>query len=123
MSRRSEMAADAQTERVQSERVDVTGALRDAAFTGAISFGLLLPLIGFKTDVNGSNELTLTTRWPLLFAFVAVIVIGRFLYALTMAPWLALRARRPAATTPSAWREFIRNWFVPFAVALVVAYP
>jgi branched-chain amino acid transport system permease protein len=117
------MVAGAQNERVQSERADVTGALRDAAFTGAIAFGLLLPLIGFLTGVNGSNELTLTTRWPLLFAFVAVIAIGRFLYALTVAPWLLSRARRPAETAPPVWREFIRNWFIPFAIALVIAYP
>jgi branched-chain amino acid transport system permease protein len=117
------MAAGAQNERVQGERADVGGALRDAAFTGAIAFGLLLPLIGFLTGVNGSNELTLTTRWPLLFAFVSVIAVARFLYALTVAPWLASRAQRPMETAPPAWREFIRNWFVPFAIALAIAYP
>jgi branched-chain amino acid transport system permease protein len=117
------MATDAQSGRVQNERINSAGALRDAAFTGAIAFGLFLPLIGFQTGVNRSNELILTTRWPLLFTIVVVIIIGRFAYALTIAPWLAARALRPAQTAPSAWREFIRNWFVPFAVALVIAYP
>jgi len=119
----SGLAAGARSARVQSERVNIADALRDAAFIGVIAFGLFLPLIGFLTGVNGSNELVLTTRWRLLFAIVAVIIIGRFAYALTMAPWLAARARRPAQTAPSARREFISNWFVPFAVALVIAYP
>ena len=49
----------------QSGRVDMTGALRDAGFTGLMAFGVLLPLIGFLTGVDGSNRLVLTTRWPL----------------------------------------------------------
>jgi branched-chain amino acid transport system permease protein len=80
----------------QSERVDMLRALRDAGFTGLIAFGLLLPLIGFQTGVNGSNELVLTTRWPLLFAFVAITAACRFIYSAALAPWLARRAPPPA---------------------------
>jgi branched-chain amino acid transport system permease protein len=121
------MGAGAQGERVMAgqglaEPSGTVGALRDAAFTGLIAFGLLLPLIGFKTGVNGSNQLILTTRWPLLFAFVAVTAAGRFIYAFAIVPWLLQRARQPAAAPP-AWREFIRQWFVPFAIAFVVVYP
>ena len=39
-----------------SGRVDLAGALRDAGFTGLIAFGVLLPLIGFLTGVDGSNH-------------------------------------------------------------------
>src|SRR5207302_749416 len=46
----------------------VVGALRQAAITGLIAFGLLLPLIGFNTVQNIRNELILETRWPLLAA-------------------------------------------------------
>ena len=75
----------------QSGRVDMTGALRDAGFTGLMAFGVLLPLIGFLTGVDGSNQLVLTTRWPLLFAIVAVIAACRFLYCFAITPWLARR--------------------------------
>src|SRR5215831_877616 len=73
----------------------VVGALRQAAITGLIAFGLLLPLIGFNTVQNIRNELVLETRWPLLAALVAIIAGGRFLHALLIAPWLARRALRP----------------------------
>ena len=56
-------------------RVDALAALRDAGITAAIAFGLFLPLIGFETQVNGDNALILTTRWPLLFAVVAVTAL------------------------------------------------
>src|ERR1700691_3542860 len=110
MSRRSDMGVGAQGERVMAgqglaEPSGTVGALRDAAFTGLITFGLLLPLIGFKTDVNGSNQLILATRWPLLFTLVAVTVAGRFLYAFAITPWLARRAQPPAAAAPPARRE------------------
>jgi branched-chain amino acid transport system permease protein len=107
----------------QVGRVDLGGALRAAGFTGLIAFAVLLPLIGFLTAVNGSNELTLTTRWTLLFAFVAVVTAGRFFYSFAITPWLTRRAQRPARSEPSAWRDFIRSWFIPFAIAAVIAYP
>jgi branched-chain amino acid transport system permease protein len=107
----------------QSRRVDVTGALRDAGFTGLIAFGVLLPLIGFLTGVDGSNQLVLTTRWPLLLAIVAVIAACRFLYCFAITPWLARRAQQPVRAASPAWRDAIANWFVPFGVAFLILYP
>jgi branched-chain amino acid transport system permease protein len=107
----------------QSRRVDMTGALRDAGFTGVIAFGVLLPLIGFLTGVDGSNQLVLTTRWPLLFGIVAVIAAFRFLYCFAITPWLARRAQQPVRAASPAWRDAIANWFVPFGVAFLILYP
>jgi branched-chain amino acid transport system permease protein len=107
----------------QSGRVDMTGALRDAGFTGLVAFGALLPLIGFLTGVDGSNKLVLTTRWPLLFAIVATIATCRFLYRFAITPWLARRAQQPARAASPAWRAAIAKWFVPFGVAFLIIYP
>jgi branched-chain amino acid transport system permease protein len=52
-------------------------AFKDAAFWALVSLGLFVPLIGFRTVQNMRNELTLETRWPLLFAFVAIVAAGR----------------------------------------------
>jgi branched-chain amino acid transport system permease protein len=123
------MAAGAQSERVQSDRVDFAGALRDAALTGLIALGLFLPLIGFLTGVNGSNELVLTTRWPLLLVFVALPAACRFVYSVAFSPRRALRGRPPAqaaqaapATSPK-WRGILAKWFIPFAIGFVIVYP
>jgi branched-chain amino acid transport system permease protein len=107
----------------QSGRVDTAGALRDAAFTGLLAFALFLPLIGFLTGVNGNNALILTTRWPLLFAFVAIAAVGRFIYVFALKPWRARRAQHPVQAEAPPWRDYVANWIIPFAVALVIAYP
>jgi branched-chain amino acid transport system permease protein len=104
-------------------RVDLVGALRNAALTGLIAFGLLLPLIGFQTVTDINDQLILKTRWPLLLAFVALTASGRFFYSVSLAPWLAQRARRPAQCTPPAWRGYVARWFVPFAIGFVIVYP
>jgi branched-chain amino acid transport system permease protein len=101
----------------------IMAALRDAAITASIAFGVFLPLIGFKTDVNGDNQLILTTRWPLLFAVVAAVGIGRVAYTVVFEPRIARRRLRPLAARSPAWRVAVGRWFVPFAVAFVVAYP
>jgi branched-chain amino acid transport system permease protein len=107
----------------QSGRVDITGALRDAGFTAFIAFGLFLPLIGFLTGVDGSNQLVLTTRWPLLFAVVAVVAACRFLYCFAITPWLARRAQQPVRAASPAWRDIVAHWFVPFGIAFLIVYP
>ncbi|HWX83831.1 MAG TPA: high-affinity branched-chain amino acid ABC transporter permease LivM [Xanthobacteraceae bacterium] len=107
----------------QSGRVDITGALRDAGFSALVAFGLFLPLIGFLTGVDGSNQLVLTTRWPLLFAVVAAVAACRLLYCFAITPWLARRAQQPVRTTPPAWRDIVAHWFVPFGIAFLIVYP
>jgi len=100
----------------------VTAALREAVVTGIVAFGLLLPLVGFLTGVNGSNQLVLTTRWPLLFSVVAAVALARFGFAISIAPYLTQRTQRRVAA-PSAAREWMRRWFAPFAIGFVAVYP
>ena len=87
-----------------------------------LAFGLFLPLVGFQTVTDIRNVLILTTRWPLLFAVVAVVGVGRLTYSLVVDPWLKQRALRPAAASPT-WRAHLKNWFVTFAIGFVIAYP
>src|SRR5712691_6778498 len=90
---------------------DVVRALRAAALTGLIAFGLFLPLIGFITVQNIRNELVLETRWPLLLTLAALIAAGRFVHALFIVPALA-RHVRPA---PSGHMSRLRTWLARFA--------
>src|SRR5437867_95151 len=95
-----------------ASRVDVVRALRKAAVTGLIAFGLLLPLIGFNTVQNIHNELVLETRWPLLWALLGVIVGARFVQALVIAPWLRHRAALPRREHPWLldWESRLARW-------------
>ncbi|MFZ0069172.1 MAG: DUF3382 domain-containing protein, partial [Pseudolabrys sp.] len=117
MSKKSDMGGDA-----PGTRVDTTRALKDAAITALLAFGLFLPLVGFQTVTDVRNDLILTTRWPLLFAVVVVVGIGRLAYSLVVEPWLRQRALQPAAPIP-AWRAHAGKWLVPFAIGFVIAYP
>ena len=102
----------------------MAGALRDAGFTGLIAFGLFLPLIGFQTVANISNELVLTTRWPLLFAVVAIIAAGRFaLFACARAVAGATRAAAGAAAPPALARRYLHNGSFPSPSRFVIVYP
>ena len=108
-----------------ASRVDLVRALREAAITALIAFGMFLPLIGFNTVQNIHNELVLETRWPLLAALVGIIAIGRFIHALLIAPWLHRRAMRPRQPNPAvaAWRARFGRWVIPFALGFAVVYP
>ena len=117
MSKRSDMGGDA-----PGMRVDTVRALRDAAVTALLAFGLFLPLIGFQTVTDVRNDLILTTRWPLLFSIVVIVGIGRLAYSLVVEPWLRQRPRLPVAPM-SAWRTQVGKWFTPFAIGFVIAYP
>ncbi len=106
----------------QDPRVDTVRALRDAGITALLAFGLFLPLIGFQTVTNVRNDLILTTRWPLLLAVVAIVGFGRLAYSLVVFPRLHRSAPKSESARP-AWRVRVGQWFIPFAIGFVVAYP
>jgi branched-chain amino acid transport system permease protein len=99
-------------------------AFKDAAFWALVSLGLFVPLIGFRTVQNMRNELTLETRWPLLFAFVAIVAAGRLFQNLVIAPWL--ERRRLAVSAPAIApdrRSRLAGALVPLALGFALAYP
>jgi len=80
-----------------SAESNIARAFKDAGFWTLVAFGLFLPLIGFRAVQDIRNELTLETRWPLLFGFVAIVAVGRLFHNLVIAPWREQRSRRVAA--------------------------
>ncbi len=107
----------------QLSRLEIVRALRDAAWTALIAFGLFLPLIGFVTVLDMDQQLVLDTRFRLLAAFVAIVALGRLAYSLLFAPLIARAALRGAPAAPSALRTALARWFAPFAIGFVIAYP
>ena len=98
-------------------------ALRDTALTALMAFGLFLPLIGFQTITDIRDALTVTTRWPLLFTLVGSIAAVRFIYVLAVAPRFERGGLRLPQRASAGVANFVRNWFIPFAVAFVIVYP
>jgi branched-chain amino acid transport system permease protein len=107
-------------------RIDVVRALREAAWTALIAFGLFLPLVGFVTIQNLNNALILETRFGLLATFVALAALGRLAYALVIVPLRARAALRPAPKEPSRLRRTaasVGRWVTPFGIGFVIVYP
>ncbi len=97
------MAAEANN---VASRSSLLLALRAAARTALIAFGLLLPLIAFRAVHDIRNELVLETRWPLFAAFVAIAFAGRLLWELLPRESLKIRlaafARAPGQLLSAA---------------------
>jgi branched-chain amino acid transport system permease protein len=102
---------------------DLARTLRQTGITALLAFGLFLPLIGFETVQNIRNELVLETRWPLLFAIVAIIAGFRFLQLHVIAPRVADPARRPQVTVPASLRIAIARRGLPAILGFVIIYP
>ena len=106
-----------------SAATGLAGALRQTAITALLTFGLLLPLVGFDTVQNIRNELVLETRWPLLFALVAVVAALRFLHLAVIVPRLADPARPPRVSVPDGLRKALARWGKPATLGFVIVYP
>ena len=103
---------------------DIAGAFKDAGFWALVALGLFLPLIGFRAVQDIHNELTLEMRWPLLFAFVAIVAAGRLLHNLLIAPWRERRrvAARAAVGAPH-WSARLGSVLAPLFIGFALAYP
>jgi branched-chain amino acid transport system permease protein len=107
-------------------RIDVAAALKQAALAGLVTFGMLLPLVGFKTVQTISNELTLETRPKLLFTIVLIVIAASLANSFLLKPWAERRAARRvpgASVRTAALRALLAKWFGPFALGFVIVYP
>lgn len=111
---------------VPQHGANVSRAIKDATIAGLVTFGILLPLVGFNTVTNIRNELTLETRPLLLATFVILVVMGSLCGSLIWKPWMARRvATRPTGMSvrAAAWRAVLSRWFAPFALGVALTYP
>jgi branched-chain amino acid transport system permease protein len=104
-------------------RFDFPGAVRDAARTGVITFGLCVPIIALRTEQNMANELVLQPRWGLVAIFVALAFAGRLLYLM----FAARRRVRPDAQAPRGLAarlpENAGAVFARIGLAVLLLYP
>lgn len=118
--------ADSRTAQSSASHINIRAALKDAMIAGLITFGMLLPLVGFHTIQTMKNELALETRPGLLLALTLSVVCGSLVMSLVIRPWQERRAAARPATTglrAAAWRAAITRFFTPFAIGCLVGYP
>ena len=66
-------------------------ALRLAAAAALLTFGLCIPLVAWRTEVDFSNALVLSSRWRMTFG-LAAIVFGTTLAVMALRPLLGRRS-------------------------------
>ncbi|MGN6583996.1 MAG: high-affinity branched-chain amino acid ABC transporter permease LivM [Rhizobiaceae bacterium] len=110
---------------MEARSSNITGAFREAVYTGLVALGMFVLLVGLKTDQNIRNELILVQRWGLLAVFVGVAMVGRFVFAAFVRPALAKRrAARAAAAVPEIVQEsFLKKNFNLLAIIFLFIFP
>ena len=101
-------------------------AIKEAVFTGLLTFGLFLLYIGFKTDQDISNALIIYGRPGLLAIFVGIAAVGRFLMVLFVHPWAKarkdVRAEVPVHDIEKSPSLFHKH-FLKIALVALLLYP
>jgi len=59
---------------------DFASALRSAAGLALLAFGLSIPIVAWRTDVDFSNAITLLPRWGLVASMVAIAFFARLAF-------------------------------------------
>ncbi|MBK7954416.1 MAG: high-affinity branched-chain amino acid ABC transporter permease LivM [Candidatus Accumulibacter sp.] len=78
------------------EGISPAERLKDAAGVAFIALLLGIPMIGLTT-IDQGGALRVATRWPTMFAFVAVCFVGRLLLRYTLDQWRARKLAREQA--------------------------
>jgi len=121
------ITASAQTTSVD-RRFDLAAALKDSLKSAAITLGLSIPILSFKTEQNGS-DLFLSSRWGLV-AIMCALVFGLrlVLHAFTatkayrQATPSARQATEPVHAEPSAFQH-VSRFAIPFFLGIAIAFP
>jgi branched-chain amino acid transport system permease protein len=75
--------------------IDLHGALKSAALTAVVAFGLFSLLIGVRTDQGPTGALEITPRLELLGVIVAIAFVGGFVRALLAGERIDFASRVP----------------------------
>ncbi len=117
------MAMKAKDAPVEQERAafSIAAAVRDAAGTALLTFGLAVPIVAFRTQQDMQNQLVLDQRWGLVAGMVAAAFGLRLLYLLA-AGWNAGRVR-PERPARAALTEDATRRLSAAGLFILVAYP
>jgi branched-chain amino acid transport system permease protein len=100
-------------------------ALRESLYTGLITLGLFVLLVGLRTDQNIRNELIIVQRWGLLAIMVLIAMAGRFVFAAFVWPEIerrrAAREATPAVVVPE--ESYLKKNFNAIAVICLFLFP
>jgi len=104
--------------------LDIAGALKSAALTALVAFGLFSLLIGLRTDQGPGGGLALTPRLGALTAVVAIAFAGGLVRALVLDRELDIAARIPERLTTALERmgRFIGPAMLGFALATPILF-
>jgi branched-chain amino acid transport system permease protein len=102
--------------------LDVGRIARETLATAIVSVAIFAPFIGLVTVQNMEHQLILETRWPLLAAFVATIVVVRIL--LSVFVWnRPVHIKKKAAENTGRLFVLAKQWSTPFFIGLLAVYP
>jgi branched-chain amino acid transport system permease protein len=76
------MAVASEQVQTRASRFDIPGALKEAALSAVVAFGLFSLLIGFRTDQGPTGALIVWSRFEALAMVVAAVFVGAFIRAL-----------------------------------------
>ncbi|MDE1157901.1 MAG: high-affinity branched-chain amino acid ABC transporter permease LivM [Neorhizobium sp.] len=101
-------------------------AIREGIFAAIISFFMFLLFVGVETYQDINNALVWRMRWGLLFIFVAIAAIGRFLTVAFIKPHLDARKLSKAKSgilEISTQKSFFHRHFLKIALVFLLVYP
>ncbi len=109
----------------RSAKLDVAGALKDAALAAFVAFGLFSLMLGLRTETGSTGRLEIFPRPGLLATAVAAVFAGRLLIALIARSRIAADfARSLRASTPEFERlgRFVAPALLAFALLAPVLF-
>lgn len=99
-------------------------SIAEAVFTGAVSCGLFVLLIGFESTQNIRNELILNQRWLLFWAVVSIATLGRFIVSYYVRPnQAANKLNKPAPKIDTGETSWFKQNFNKIALVVLLLYP
>jgi len=95
--------------------------VKRAILVALVTFGLAFPIVALRTDVDVSNHIVLTERWPTAFGLASLAFLGALVLGFVRPALLA----RPAAgkTQPAAPPHPFLDYLPRIGLLLLLAFP